>query len=90
MNKHEMLTKLANKTGLSIKKVDELMDVLAALAISELKDGNEFTLPGLGKLSIKHREARNGRNPATGEVIHIAAKDVPGFTAAKAFKDAVA
>jgi DNA-binding protein HU-beta len=49
---------------------------------------NSFTLPGLGKLVLVNRKARMGRNPATGEIIKIAAKRVVKFRIAKAAKDA--
>lgn len=54
-----------------------------------LAAGGEVTLPGIGKLSVKHKEARTGRNPSSGEAIEIAAKNAPHFSAAKALKDAV-
>lgn len=90
MNKQELITKLADRTGLTNKKAGEVLEALAELATQELNHGHEVTLPGLGKLAVKHREERTGRNPATGETMHIAAKDVPVFTAAKALKDALA
>jgi DNA-binding protein HU-beta len=48
-----------------------------------------FTLPGVGKLVISKRKARMGRNPATGEVIKIAAKTVVKMRIAKAAKEAI-
>ncbi|NIW23368.1 MAG: DNA-binding protein HU, partial [Gammaproteobacteria bacterium] len=44
---------------------------------------------GFGTFSVKHRAARSGRNPRTGETIQIAASNVPGFKAGKGLKDAV-
>lgn len=76
--------------NLSKAEIECLLDGLAEVVHSQLREGHEVTLPGLGKLAVKHREERTGRNPATGETMHIAAKDVPVFTAAKALKDAVA
>ena len=46
-------------------------------------------IPGLGKLVLVHRKARQGRNPATGEPVHVPAKKVLKFRIAKAAKDAV-
>ncbi|MDP6754450.1 MAG: HU family DNA-binding protein, partial [Verrucomicrobiota bacterium] len=46
--------------------------------------------PGVGKLKLVDRKARMGRNPATGETIHIPAKRVVKFTVAKAAKDSIA
>jgi DNA-binding protein HU-beta len=47
------------------------------------------SLVGFGTFSVKSRAARMGRNPRTGESIHIAASNVPGFKAGKGLKDAV-
>jgi DNA-binding protein HU-beta len=78
---------LAEKVGVSRKQAMMFMEELASLAYKEAK--NSFTLPGLGKLVLVNRKARMGRNPATGEVIKIAAKKVVKFRVAKACKDAI-
>ena len=59
----------------------------AQLAYKHAKD--TFTLPGIGKLVLKNRAARIGRNPKTGEQIQIKAKRVVKFRVAKAAKDAI-
>jgi len=89
MTKSEVLNALAEKTGKSRKEVGEMLDAIANLAYAEAKSSGEFTLPGLGKLLKKHRDARMGRNPATGEQIKIPAKTVVKFRVAKAAKDAI-
>lgn len=89
MTKSETLQNLADKLGKSKKEVIEFMDALVALAYSETKKAGEFTIPGLGKLQKKHRDARMGRNPATGESISIPAKTVVKFRVAKAAKDTI-
>jgi DNA-binding protein HU-beta len=89
MTKSQLLTMLAEKTGLQKKEVDAMLSELATMAYKEVKTGGEFTLPGFGKLVKAHRKARIGRNPATGAEIKIAAKTVVKFRLAKAVKDAV-
>ncbi len=89
MTKSETLQALADKLGMTRKQVSEMLDALVALAYSETKKSGEFTIPGLGKLQKKHREARMGRNPATGEQIQIPAKTVVKFRVAKAAKDSI-
>jgi DNA-binding protein HU-beta len=89
MTKSETLQYLADKLGKTRKEVSEMIDTLVALAYSETKKSGEFTIPGLGKLQKKHREARQGRNPATGETIQIPAKTVVKFRVAKAAKDSI-
>jgi DNA-binding protein HU-beta len=89
MTKSETLQALADKLGKSKKEVGEMLDAVVALAYAETKKSGEFTIPGLGKLIKKHRAARMGRNPATGESIQIAAKTVVKFRVAKAAKDSI-
>ncbi len=87
LTKSATLKVLADKVGLSKKQIAQVLEELTCLAYKEAK--NSFTLPGLGKLVLVNRKARMGRNPATGEVIKIAAKKVLKFRVAKAAKDAV-
>ena len=89
MTKSQVLQALSEKTEMSKKDVSMFMDALANLAYSETKKNGEFTLPGFGKLVKKHRAARMGRNPATGEQIKIGAKTVVKFRVAKAAKDSI-
>ena len=85
----EIVSNLAESTGLKKTDVKSLFDTLAALATDEVKKNGEFTLPGFGKLKKTHRKARDGRNPATGAVIKIPAKTTVKFSIGKAMKDAV-
>jgi len=87
MTKTQIMNALAESTGLQKKEVQQVVDELVALACKEAKTG--FKIPGLGKLELKDRKARWGRNPQTGEKIRIAAKKVLKFRIAKAAKDAV-
>jgi DNA-binding protein HU-beta len=89
MTKSELLQALADKLGKTRKEVSEMLDVIVNMAYQETKKSGEFTIPGLGKLQKKHRAARMGRNPATGEQISIPAKTVVKFRLAKAAKDAI-
>jgi DNA-binding protein HU-beta len=89
MTKSEVLQHLADKFGKTKKEVSEMLDAIVELAYAETKKTGEFTLPGLGKLQKKRRDARSGRNPATGETIQIPAKTVVKFRLAKAAKDAI-
>ena len=89
MTKSQLLNLLAEKSGMSRKDVAAFLDLLVQTSYNETKTKGEFTLPGLGKLVKKHREARMGRNPATGEQIQIPAKTVVKFRVAKAAKDSI-
>ncbi len=89
MTKSEILQALADKLGKTRKEVSEYMDAMVELAYSVTKKDGEFVIPGMGKLQKKHRDARMGRNPATGESISIPAKTVVKFRVAKAAKDTI-
>ena len=87
LTKSQLAATLAEQADLPKKKAAEVLDLIAALAYKHAK--NTFTLPGLGKLVLVNRKAREGRNPATGETIKIPAKKVVKFRVAKAAKDAI-
>ncbi len=87
MTKSELFSQIAENTGASKKSVGEIVDALINIAYQETKDKGEFTVPGLGKLSLQDRKARTGRNPATGEVINIPAKKVVKFKVSKIAND---
>ena len=87
LTKAQVIATLAEKSGLSKKEVTEVMNAQMELAYVEAKNG--YTLPGIGKLVVVNRKARQGRNPATGETIQIPAKRVLKFRVAKAAKDAI-
>jgi DNA-binding protein HU-beta len=89
MTKSALIQTLADKSELSKKDVNKVLDIMTDLAYVEVKKSGEFTVPGLGKLVKVHRSARMGRNPATGEEMKIPAKTVVKFRVAKAAKDAV-
>jgi DNA-binding protein HU-beta len=87
LSKSQLVTAIAEKAEISKKQAGEILDHLAALSYKHAKD--TFTLPGIGKLVLKNRAARMGRNPKTGEPIQIKAKRVVKFRVAKAAKDAI-
>ncbi len=87
LSKSQIYATLSDKTGLTKKQVGALLDELASLAYQEAGEG--FTVPGIGKLVLVQRAARQGRNPATGETITIPAKKVVKFRVAKVCKDAI-
>ena len=89
MTKSQLSAHIAEKAGITKKTAAEIIDELAAVAYSEARRNKQFTLPGIGKLVLNNRKARKGRNPATGQEIHIPAKTVVKFRVAKACKDAV-
>ena len=89
LTKSQISSALAEKLGISKADATRFMESFAELACSEAKASGTFTVPGLGKLVLVDRKARQGRNPQTGAEIQIAAAHVPSFKAGKALKDAV-
>ena len=89
MTQSEVINHFAEKTGMKRAQVKEFFEDIASLAAQEAKSNGEFVLPGFGKLVKSERKAREGRNPATGEVIQIPAKTTLKFRVGKAMKDTV-
>jgi len=85
--KTQIIAQIAEDAGLTKVQAKAALESLVGQAYKGAKDG--FTVPGLGKLLKQRRNARMGRNPATGEAIKIKAKTVLKFRIAKAAKDAV-
>ncbi|MDH3217598.1 MAG: HU family DNA-binding protein [Candidatus Krumholzibacteria bacterium] len=89
MNKAELIDAVAGSANLSKADAGRAVDAVVDAVSSALKKGQQVSVVGFGTFSVKHRAARAGRNPRTGETIQIAASNVPGFKAGKALKDAV-
>lgn len=89
MNKADLITAVAEKTGLSKKNSERAVSATLDAIESAVESGEKVQLVGFGVFDVKTREARVGRNPKTKEEIQIPASRVPVFKAGKAFKDAV-
>ena len=89
MNKAELVDAVAGAANLSKADAGRAVDAVVSSVASSLQKGEQVSVVGFGTFSVKHRAARAGRNPRTGETIQIKASNVPGFKAGKALKDAV-
>lgn len=89
MGKSELFSHFAEQLGIKRADARRFFDELQQLSESELKRSGEFVLPGMVKLVVQSRQARTGRNPATGEAIRIPAKTVVKARIAKQLKDSV-
>jgi DNA-binding protein HU-beta len=89
MTRTELIASLADEADMEKKDAKVFLDSLTTLVENTIKAGGEVPLKGLGKFKVQRRQARMGRNPATGEAIQIPAKTVVKFTVAKALKDLV-
>ena len=89
MNKLEFITFIAEKNDCTKVDAEKALNIVTESVVSALGEGNEINLVGFGSFKIQKRAAREGRNPRTGEVLKIAASNLPAFKAGKALKDAV-
>ncbi len=89
MTKAEFIDQVADRASLSKKDASEAVDAVLETIEDALKRGSDVVFSGFGKFSVSDRAAREGRNPATGEKIKIAATKVPKFSAGAALKKAV-
>ena len=89
MSQSEVFNHFAEKFELKRGQVKELFEELGSLATREVKENGEFVLPGFGKLVLSQRQAREGRNPQTGETIQIPAKTTAKFRLSKGLKDSI-
>ena len=89
MNKNELASKVADDTGMSKDDAGKAIDATLDAITHSLKNGEEVRLLGFGNFSVSRREAREGRNPRTGDTVQIAASNSPKFKAGKALKDAL-
>ena len=89
MNKSELADAVAAAADLSKADGARALDAVIDSITNTLKSGDTVSLVGFGTFQVKQRNARQGRNPRTGETIQIAASKVPSFKAGKGLKDAV-
>ena len=89
MNKAELIKKVAAENELTQKAAAAVVDSVLNGIMDSLAAREPVTLFGFGNFSCKHRDAREGRNPANGKKIKIAASNTPVFKPAKVFKEKV-
>ena len=90
MNKQELISAAAEKTGFSKKDTEATVTAVLETIISALEDTEKVQLVGFGSFEVKERAARIGRNPKTKEAIEIPASKAPVFKPSKALKDILA
>lgn len=90
MNKSELISRVADSTGLTKKAASDAVESVFSAISDALANGEKVTLVGFGTFEVRQRAARRGVNPATGTAIEIPATKVPAFKAGKSLKEAVA
>lgn len=87
MNNTEIAEQVAADHGLTKADAKKLVDAVFSAIAGAAAKGEEVSISGFGKFKVKASPAREGRNPANGQTIQIAASKKLGFAAAKAIKD---
>ena len=89
MTKAELVQFIAETADLTKADATRALDAMVEGVTKGLKEEGKVTLVGFGTFTAKKREAREGRNPQTGETVKIAARVVPGFKAGNKLKDSL-
>ncbi len=89
MNKNDLVAAVADGSGLSKADSGRAVDSVFQSITSALRRGTDVRLVGFGTFSVVNRAASEGRNPRTGERIHIPASRQPKFKAGKGLKQSV-
>ena len=89
MNKPDLFAAAAEKSGVSKKDTERVLNAAIDTIVATLAKGEKVQLSGFGIFEAKEREARVGRNPRTNETIQIPATKTPAFKPSKALKDIV-
>ena len=89
MNKNELISAVAEATGISKKDTAAVIGATLDKIAEAMVAGDKVQLIGFGTFETRKRGERTGKNPRTGEEVKIAACKTPAFKAGKALKDAV-
>ena len=90
MNKAELVDAISEKIDTSKRETDTILTAVLEEIMAAVASDNKVTLVGFGSFEPRERQAREGRNPKTGETMTIPATRVPAFSVGKSFKDKVA
>ena len=89
MTKAEIVNMVARQTGMSRKDTIVAVEIFLSSIKEALKEGEKISLVGFGTFYVKHKNARNGRNPRTGRRIQIPPKSIATFKPGKAFRNLI-
>ncbi len=88
MTKSELILKLAEKRpNIPLRDIERVVHTVFETVTQALARGDRVELRGFGAFSVKHREARTGRNPRTGTAVNVAEKFIPFFKTGKLLRD---
>ena len=89
MNKSDLAGRVADRIGVSRSAAGDAVDAVFNAVGEALSKGEEVRIVGFGTFATRHRPARSGRNPRTGESLVIAASTTPAFKPGKPLRDSV-
>lgn len=89
MTKAELVEEVAKSVELSKKDAEKIVNTVFERIIDALHSGEKIELRGFGSFRLRERKARIGRNPKTGETVHVPTKRVPYFKAGKELKELI-
>jgi integration host factor subunit beta len=89
MNKSELVEKLAERAKITKKRAEQVVNLVFDQMTQALKRGERIEIRGFGSFTSKSYDAYTGRNPRTGETIHVPAKRLPFFKVGKELKERV-
>lgn len=87
--KSDLIDAVASSAGITKAQAGKAVDAFLATVTASLQKSESVTLVGFGTFKVTERQAREGRNPRTGETIKIPAKKTVSFSAGKGLKDTV-
>ncbi len=89
MTKAELVERVSENIYLTKKQTEVIVNILFNSITEALSQGDKVELRGFGSFRIRKRNPRHGRNPKTGDTVHIPAKKVPFFKAGKELREMV-
>ena len=89
LTKAQIIEEISNRNGFTMKKSTELVESLLTIFKSTLASGEDVLISGFGKFCVKNKEARRGRNPATGEDMILSARKVVTFKCSASLRNEI-
>jgi len=89
MRKPDLAAAIADKADISTSQANDVLSAILDEITNALSRKESVSLIGFGTFENRHRNARTGKNPQTGEPLQIAASNTVGFKPGKALKESV-
>ena len=89
MTKSDIIKEVAKGTGLTKVEIEAVLEGVIMSISGSLRRGERVDLRGFGSFIVKHRAARDARNPATREIVKLKERFIPAFKVSKILKELV-